>query len=196
MCPGEIGSHCQAGLLLGFLLLHLVLVFLHVLFRNWVHSLTSLLFCPVFPWFSQEEIRTFESLIHVEKQNCSLSSLDTQLCVIPSHSGGGGCSVSLASWFCSLEISFGGGYSVLTTFLSSTPYNWATPLQPLQKAFAEGLPERPEANACVFLCLELLTPFLRVFLHVILSKSGVLLKPFQSTPWTKESEGNTANQPF
>lgn len=47
MCPPETGSHCQAGFLLGFLLLHLIIMFLHVLFRNWVHSLTSLLSCPV-----------------------------------------------------------------------------------------------------------------------------------------------------
>lgn len=120
MCPGEIGSYCQAGFLLGFLLLHLVLLFLHVLFRNCVHSLTSFVFCPVFPFIAQKKVRTLESLIHVEKQNCSLSLLETQLCVIPPHTGVGGCSVSQASWFCSLENSSWGGYSVLTTILSST----------------------------------------------------------------------------
>lgn len=92
MSPGVLGSHCQDGFLLGFLLLHLVLVFLHVLLRSWVHSLTSFHFCTVLPLFPQEEkvLRTLESLIHAKKKNCSPSSLETQLCANPSHTGGGG----------------------------------------------------------------------------------------------------------
>ena len=89
------------------------------------------------------------------------------------------------------------GYSTLTTSLSSTPYNRATTLQPLQQAFAQGLPERPEGNASVFLCLVLLCHLLRDFQFCVwfLRTSSVKLKPSQSTPQRKWSEGNTTTQP-
>ena len=74
MSPGEIGSTCQAGFLLGCLLLHLVLLFLHVLVRNLVRSLLNVLSCLVpllsillqFPFFLKD-IKTLESLMIVEK---------------------------------------------------------------------------------------------------------------------------------
>ena len=68
MSPGEIGSHCQAGFVLGFLLLHLGHMCLHGVIRNVVHSLTCFLLCTVFPFVLRRRSGPLESLIHIEKE--------------------------------------------------------------------------------------------------------------------------------